>query len=95
MRDEDVKLSMAYWDQSPNCPAHYNKALNLYLEHKDTARVGMTPRNFVRVLEKGLAKAKFMGLEPAKVIKSKAKGGKKVKKADLSEPSEATSPSTS
>lgn len=73
MKEEDIRLSMAYWDQSPNCPDHYKAALNQYYEHRDIARVGMTARNFVQVLEKGLAKAKFLNLDPAKIIKEKPK----------------------
>ena len=77
MTDADTRLSMAYWQQSPNCPEHYTKSLELYLEHKDITRVGMSPVNFQALLQKGVAKGKFMGLEPleAKVLKTKKKAG--------------------
>lgn len=77
MTPADTRLSMAYWQQSPNCPDHYIKALDLYLEHKDIRMTGMNPKHFTVMAEKGVAKGRYMGLtpvEPPKAAKKKGRG---------------------
>lgn len=77
MNEADTRMAKAYWEQSPNCPVHYIKALDLYLEHKDVRMVEMSPKHFEVMARKGLAKGKFMGLDAGgpKSRRSKGKGG--------------------